>query len=45
MTAKRLASSSTTSTYNEPLFNYAKARDAKTKSFDEYAAKAASARA
>ena len=26
--------------YNEPLFNYAKARDAKTKSFDEYAAQA-----
>jgi len=26
--------------YNEPLFNYAKARHAKTKSFDEYAAKA-----
>jgi hypothetical protein len=26
--------------YNEPLFSYAKARDSKTKSFDEYAAKA-----
>ena len=26
--------------YNEPLFNYAKARDAKTKSFEDYAAKA-----